>query len=301
MGIHNRDYLNPTTLSNESPQNRVSVIAKIICVTVAVFLLQTLTAQPAPQDSLVFEWLALERDLTFESGHIWRLLTYAFCHSEHQITHIVCNMLALFFAGRIVAQKLGDREFLMFYLTSAVFAGVVQVCSMAVFRSPGPAWALGASGAVCSVFMLFAMYYPKMKLYLFGAIPVQARWLLIALVAYDILGFLGLAPRLLSGNGATVAHAAHLGGLAFGFLYFQSSMNLSSWWDNFAGRARSTDELEPTGAALKVFNPGFQPEVNYSERIDEILEKISREGRDSLTAREIRVLNQASEHLSGNR
>lgn len=277
------------------------MVAKIVSVTVLVFILQMLTARPAPRDSMVFDSLALERDLVFESGQIWRLLTYAFCHSEHQITHIACNMLALFFAGRIVAQKLGEREFLMLYLTSAVFAGVVQVCSMAVFRSPGPAWALGASGAVCAVFMLFAMYYPKMKLYLFGAIPVQARWLLLALIAYDTLGFLGLAPRLLSGDGATVAHAAHLGGLAFGFLYFQGSMNLSSWWDRFAGRSLPTEKREDVGAGLRVFNPGFQPEVNYSERVDEILEKISREGRDSLTAREVRVLSQASEHLSGNR
>ena len=299
MGIYERDD-EPSMVSQSppnAPRRPLSVVAKIIILTVGVFLLQLLTKRPQG-DSLAFEWLAIERDLVFSYGQIWRLLTYAFIHSETQLLHIGCNMLGLFFLGRIVAQTLGEREFLWVYLTSAVFSGIVQASSMAIFRSPGQDWALGASGAVCAVFILFALHYPRMKLYFFGVLPIEARWLLFAAVAWDGLGFLGLVPSLFAGDGAKVGHAAHLGGLAFGFLYFQWNMNLSRWWDQFSGRRR---EVSKPRSNLRVYNPGSQPEVDYSVKIDDILAKISTQGEASLTDRERRILTQASQHLKATR
>lgn len=273
------------------------MVAKIVLVTVGVFLLQLLTQRPQA-DSLAFDWLAIERDLVFSYGQIWRLLTYAFIHSETQLLHIGCNMLGLYFLGRIVSQTLGEREFLWVYLTSAVFSGIVQASSMAIFRTPGQDWALGASGAVCAVFVLFALHYPRMKLYFFGVLPIEARWLLAVAVAWDGLGFLGLVPSLFVGDGAKVGHAAHLGGLAFGFLYFQWNMNLCRWWDQFAGRMSETPKSRSN---LKVYNPGSQPEVDYATKVDDILAKITAHGEASLTDRERRMLTQASEHLKGTR
>lgn len=297
MGIHNRDYINqsPST-GHVTPAS--SAVTKLIFVTVGIFLLQMVTSR-ANHDSLVFEWLAIERDLVFQYGHIWRLLTYAFCHSESNLMHIVCNMIALFFLGRIVAIKIGDREFLWVYLSAAVFSGLVQVCSMAIYRSPGQDWVLGASGAVCAVFVLFTMHYPKLNLYIFGILPVQARWLLAIAVIYDGLGFLGLVPSVFVGDGAKIGHAAHLGGLIFGFLYFQWNMNLTGWWDKVAGRPKT--EVKSTTVSLRVYNPEVQPEVNYSDKVDDILAKISRHGEASLTERERRILTQASEHLNSTR
>ena len=299
MGIQDRN--DESSMLSQSPpaapRRPLSIVAKIIIVTVGVFLLQLLTRRPQG-DSLAFEWLAIERDLVFSYGQVWRLLTYAFVHSETQLLHIGCNMLGLFFLGRIVAQTLGEREFLWVYLTSAVFSGIVQSCSMAIFRSPGQDWVLGASGAVCAVFVLFALHYPRMKLYFFGILPIEARWLLVVAVAWDGFGYLGLVPSLFAGDGAKVGHAAHLGGLTFGFLYFQWNMNFSRWWDRFAGRL--TEAPKPR-SNLKVYNPGSQPEVDYSAKVDDILEKISTHGEASLTDRERRILTQASQHLKSTR
>ncbi len=300
MGITNLQF-EPTPTDNRNRQRPpMSIVAKIIVVTIGVYLLQLFSHYAGSPDSLAFEWLALERGLVFESGQVWRLLTYAFCHSEQQLTHIVFNMLALFFLGRIVARTMGDREFLAVYLTAAVFAGIVQASSMAIWRSPGQDWTLGASGAVSAVFILFALHYPKLKLYLFGLIPIQARWLLIAVVTYDTLGFMGLAPNLFTASAAKIGHAAHLGGLIFGFLYFQWHMNLTGWIDNFAGRVQDVP-IPQTKRDLRVFNPGVQPEVDYSRQVDQILAKISEQGEASLTDRERRVLTQASQHMKTNR
>lgn len=276
----------------------MSIVAKIIVVTIGVYLLQILTRPAQGPSSPVFDWLALERDLLFQSGQVWRLLTYAFCHSETQLTHIVCNMLALFFLGRIVARTLGEREFLAVYLTSAVFAGIVQASSMAIWRSSGQDWTLGASGAVSAVFVLFAMHYPKMKLYVFGILPIQARWLLLVAVAYDTLGFLGMAPSIFAADGAKIGHAAHLGGLVFGFLYFQWHMNLTGWVEKTAGQVR---EIPLPKSNLRVYNPGIQPEVDYAGQVDQILAKISATGEASLTDRERRLLSRASQHINNNR
>lgn len=295
MGLYNRNYM------GQQPQQastKRSIVPKLVAVTVSVFLLQLLTRRPGEGDSAVFQWLAVERDLVLSSGQFWRLLTYAFCHSEQTLLHIAFNMLALFFLGRVVAHTIGDREFLWMYLAAAVFAGILQLCAMALSRSPGPDWALGASGAVSAVFVLFALHYPNLKLYLFGVLPVQARLLLGLVVAYDVLGFLKLTPSFLVPEGATVGHAAHLGGMVFGFLYFRCDMRITRWWDIFAKRV---SKVEMPKRGLKVYNPVDQPEVDYADKVDDILAKISQNGEDSLTDRERRVLSQASQHMKSKR
>ncbi|MEZ6124900.1 MAG: rhomboid family intramembrane serine protease [Planctomycetaceae bacterium] len=274
------------------------MVTKIMLVTIGVYLIQLLAEPVGGGDSVIFRWLALERSLLFESGQIWRLVTYAFCHSETQPLHITCNMLALFFLGRTVVQTLGRREFLAFYLSAAAVGGMLQVSAMAIRGLPGEDWTIGASGAVCAVFMLFAMYYPRVRLYVFGLIPLQTRWLLAAALVYDGLGLFGLAPGLMDDNGSGIGHAAHLGGFTFGFLYFRMHMNLTGWLERWQRVPQHTTIRQPN---LKVFNPGSQPEIDYETRLDEILEKISREGEASLTERERRILNQASEFMRSRR
>lgn len=297
MGNYNRNFMDSPPMP--PAKQPMSIVVKLILATVGVFLLQLLTMQPGgTEDSLVFNWLGAERNLILKYGQVWRLLTYAFCHSETHLTHIVCNMVALFFLGRLVARTLGEREFLWMYLAAAFFAGIVQVCAMALSGGEGPQWTLGASGAVSAVFVWFAMHYPRLKLYIFGIVPVEARVLLMVAVAYDTIGFLGLVPSIFLPEGASVGHAAHLGGVIFGFLYFRWDMNLTRWWDDFAGRARKLD-LPKTN--LRVYNPGIQPEIDDSDKIDDILAKISREGESSLTARERRILVNASDHMKNSR
>lgn len=274
----------------------MSIVVKLIVLTVLVYLAQIFTLEQSGQ-SVVSRALAMERDLVLESGQVWRLLTSAFCHNEASFTHIAFNMLALFFVGRIVSHVLGDREFLWMYLAAAVCSGIVQVGSLAIFRQPGEHWVLGASGAVYAVFMIFCMHYPKMKLLLLGLIPVQARWLLAAMMVYDVAGYMGWAPSLFSTG--SVGHASHLGGLAFGFLYFKGEMRITRLWDQMATpRKRPQPKAQPS---LRVYDPDVQPELNLDTHVDTILAKISREGEASLTARERRILKQASENLQSQR
>lgn len=301
MGLHNQQHFNAGNRENSgsiASARRPSVVNALIMATVAVYAIQMLTRQPPGPDSLAFQWLALEQNLVLAAGQGWRLLTYAFCHSEESITHIAFNMLALFFLGRVVAHTLGDREFLWMYLSAAFFAGIIQLTSMVLVPASAADWALGASGAVSAVFVIFAFHYPRLKLHLFGMIPVQARFLLLAVVVWDVLGFVDILPSVFVPDGSKVGHAAHLGGMMFGYFYFRWDMRITRWWDIFARRVK-TVELPKT--ELRVFNPVDQPEVDYSGKVDVLLQKISVHGEESLTPRERRVLSQASDHLKKSR
>lgn len=269
----------------------------ILILTVGVFALQLVTQRPEG-GSVVFDLLALEHTHVFQQGQCWRLLTYTLLHSTENPMHILCNMLVLFFLGRVVSIKTGEGEFLAIYGMAAVMAGMMQACAQAIMASGVQGWTIGASGAVMGVFVMFTMWYPEVKLHLFGVIGVKAKWLLGVVVSYDLLGLFGMAPGLFAAPGSNIGHAAHLGGAAFGFLYVKSEMQLTNWWNHFAGRKLAAVS---GGHNLRVFNPGTQPEVNFSGRVDDLLTKISTQGESSLTDRERRYLKQASQHLSNSR
>ncbi len=292
MGIENREYLREDydEGSRRIHTQSASIVVKLIIVTVAVYVLQLLTIDRGGS-SLAQQWLELKADSVFFQGQIWRLLTYAFCHSQEDLLHLVFNMMVLYSIGGILRELVGDREFLWFYLVSAVFAGI---CSLAVYSIMGiPVVIVGASGATMAIFCTVAMHYPRQKVFVMGLIPVEFRWLLLLFVALDSM-------PIITGQIATskVANAAHLGGLVFGFLYFRWSMRLTRWWDQFAGRIATKRRAN---GKLKLFAPPTQPDANMDEQVDTILEKISREGEASLTTRERNILTQASKQLRKDR
>jgi hypothetical protein len=122
-----------------------------------------------------------------------------------------------------------------------------------------------------------------------GLIPIEFRWLLAIFVGFDFLPVLTGSIR-----ESQTAHSAHLGGLLFGYLYFQWNMRLTGWWDNFSGRMAARRKSR---GKLKLFSPPGQPDVDLSDQVDRILDKITREGEASLTDRERKILTQASKQL----
>ena len=289
MGIQNREYVRAgsRTGSFEAMIQPPAVLTQLIGVTVVVYVLQLLLNSRA-EGSVITNWLQLTSSDLYFRGQVWRLLTYAFVHSIQSPLHLLFNMMTLYAVGRMVMNLLGGREFLWFYLTSAVFAGM---CSVVFYTLMGQQPSIiGASGAVCAVFCVAAMYYPRQKVYLFGALPVEMRWLLVGFVAMDVL-------PMLASSSTGVAHRAHLGGLLFGFLYARMSMNLTRGWDRLAGRFTTRNRSR----SLKIFAPVDTPESSLDHQMDMILAKISRSGEASLTARERNILTQASRQIRKDR
>ncbi|MCH2202896.1 MAG: rhomboid family intramembrane serine protease [Fuerstiella sp.] len=298
MGIESREYLRDegdVSFGGQRSVQPMSVVTKIILATVAVFVLQLLSTNSADGTSGLEPWFILSGSKLFH-GQIWRLLSYAFLHDTGFLLHIVLNMYMLHVLGRATAQLTGNREFLWFYAASAMFSGLCSVCFYRLLQvNPN---ILGASGAVFAVFTLFAMHYPRQKLYLFAILGIEVRWLLVIYVVIEAHPVVRQLVDGQLGNDGT-AHSAHLGGLLFGWLYFRWNMRFSTWWDRVA--RRTSTRIKAGKSGLRVYNPKNQPESNLSDRVDAILAKISSQGEEALTERERRILRQASEQMKKRR
>lgn len=139
----------------------------------------------------------------------YQLVTHMFMHGGE--SHILFNMMSLFFLGPMVEQNLGSRRFLIFYLLSG-FSAMILHLGLAYLGYIPPSPIVGASGAIMGVFIAFALLYPDVKLMLiFPPIPVKAKYLMGVLVLVDL--FSGV-----SGFSTGIAHFAHLGGAIMGFI-----------------------------------------------------------------------------------
>jgi len=146
-------------------------------------------------------------------------LTYAFLHSEFAWTHLLFNMLFLWWFGSAVEDLYGPREFLAVYLTAAVVSGLAFVLGSLASPDLGKQ-CIGASGAVTAILVLCAVHYPTRVIYLFFMLPVPI-WAFVAFsVAQDLFGLLG------GHNDKNVAFTGHLGGAAFGLLYYKMHWRL---------------------------------------------------------------------------
>jgi membrane associated rhomboid family serine protease len=304
MGIYDRDYYRregPSFLG--SFVERGTICKWLIGINIVCFIVQMATRTPIPGMRGMWsepftEALWLEVPKVFE-GQVWRLLTCAFLHSPTDLLHIIFNMLILWWFGQQVEEDYGQREFLAFYLVSAVVSSVAFCAAYEVGLHRGAA--LGASGAVMAVTVLYALHYPRHVVYLFFVIPVPVWGVVVFLVLKDAFGLLGAQ------NG--IATSAHLGGAAFGFAYYKTHLQLTSWLSSVPSwrrRRRSPSlrlyrEDEPP-TPVSVAAPASNSELDQlREEVDLILEKISLVGKENLTEHERQVLLRASEVLKRRR
>jgi membrane associated rhomboid family serine protease len=309
MGIYDRDYYRrdgPSFLGTIA--DRGHIYWWLIGINIVCFFLQVGIRTRDPQLGEPFtDALILNVDKVMH-GEVWRLLTYAFLHDPGSIMHILFNMLFLYWFGRQVEDHLGGREFLAFYLVSAVLAGLVFTAAHLVgLHKSG--LALGASGAVMAVLVLAALYNPRQTIYLFFLLPIPIWVCVIFMVVQDAFGLLGRAD-----NG--VAVSAHLGGAAFGFLYYTFHWRLTDWLPSLSlssvrrRRARprlrlyqeDDEEPTPTGVAARRPAASASPADEQLEaQMDAILEKIPRVGMEGLTDHERALLLRASEAIKRRR
>lgn len=133
----------------------------------------------------------------------WTVVTYMFLHAGFM--HFFFNMLALYFFGPRLEMRLGGLRFIGLYLTSGIGGAVLSL------MTPNVA-IIGASGAVFGVMLGYAHYWPRDLVYVFF-LPMEARWLVVLMTAMSLFGAW-------QGQGG-IAHFAHLGGFAGGFLYLR--------------------------------------------------------------------------------
>ena len=322
MGIYDRDYVRregPSFLGSFVERGRVC--RWLVGINIVAFIVQILTLPP-PGGGDGWFTEAFELDVGHVvHGQIWRLLTHAFLHDPYTVWHILFNMLFLWWFGTDVEDLYGPREFLLFYLASAL-AGGLLFCVTSLAWLPA-AKAVGASGAVLAVVTLCAIHYPRRIIYLMFILPVPIWLFLVIFVAGDAYTFL---RREESGT----AVAGHLGGFLFAGAYYRLHWRLSEWrlpslrgWrrrlfgprlrvhrEEEAGSLWSSKQRPSSPASLSIRRPeeGTQAPVgapaasrlddeHLEAKMDAILEKLSRVGKENLTEGEKELLLRASEAI----
>lgn len=143
--------------------------------------------------------------------HPWQLVTYGFLHDPNGIAHILFNMFALYMFGSPIESLLGRKRFAIYYFVAVLGAAVAQIVVNRV-QGDGGGPMMGASGGVFGLLLAYGLAFPHNRLMLmFPPIPMPA-WLFVTL--YGILELVLGVTRSADG----VAHFAHLGGAAAGFV-----------------------------------------------------------------------------------
>lgn len=199
------------------PLNKSRFVSVLIFVNILVFLTWLAAAlgytnatinETFMEQHFLVSWNALEE------GRYWTLLTSAFSHTL--FLHIFLNMFVLQSFGPIVQSVLGFKRFAIFYFTAAIISSLSHAAVSAFIVGKPALPALGASGAVSGVILLFSLMFPTQKILMFGFIPVPAVIGGLIFIGLDLWGLWAQAE----GGGLPIGHGAHLGGALTGILYF---------------------------------------------------------------------------------
>jgi membrane associated rhomboid family serine protease len=150
----------------------------------------------------------------FSAGYVWTVFTSVFSHIS--LMHFLLNMFVLNNFGPLLEQLLGARRFIGFYLVAGLVSSCAHSLVSAFILGKPELPALGASGAISGLVMVFSLLFPRQKLLLLGVIPVPALIGAFVFVGLDIWGLLMQAE----GGGLPIGHGAHLGGALCGLLYY---------------------------------------------------------------------------------
>lgn len=201
---------------------RFSLTMTLVFINVAVFVVLLLLSifysfyNPSVNDAIV-SYMALTPTL-FVNGYFWTVISSMFVHFS--FSHLLVNMISLFFIGMFIEKLIGRKRYLWFYLLSGLVAGLLFVAltfigtgvpyGAQIFGTPDLA-AVGASGAIFGLAGLLAVILPRLKVLVFFILPMP-MWLAMVVLMFGLWA-LSIALNLPIGN------TAHLGGLLVGLAY----------------------------------------------------------------------------------
>jgi membrane associated rhomboid family serine protease len=283
-----------------------SVISRLIIINIAVFVFVNIVnlflwlfqvdSEISNNLSIspIVYWFAVPSDINLLLSKPWTLFTYMFL--QVNFFHIFFNMFVLYFGGRIFLEYLNSKKLLGTYIWGGIAGGLFYVLAYNIFpafsNTVSISIALGASASVLAILVAISVYVPNytVTLFLFGR--MKLKYIALILVAIDILSIRGDNPG---------GHIAHLGGALWGFLYIY-----------FLKKGFDFNNIIKFNKISGYFKTYKKPKKNYSksyyserpltddeynkrkavnqEKIDEILDKISKSGYEKLTKEEKELL-----------
>ena len=218
------------------------------------------------------------------------------------LLHILANCWAIYVFGRAIEETLGWKKFLILYLSSGVVGGICQVLAGWLWPGLFGGPVVGASAGVFGLVAAYAVLFPERELLLllFFVLPIRLSAKMLLLLS-AVLALAGIIFPI-----SHIANAAHLGGMLTGVIFIRQFVQGRGWQWEFPSRRAAPRELVSTRARKGSFwrSASDQPDEDLStdefvkSEVDPILDKISRHGIQSLTARERQILEKARERMA---
>lgn len=208
---------------------------------------------------------------------VYQFATYLFLHGG--VFHLFFNMLMLWMFGRELEEHWGRAYFLRFYFLTGIGAGITSFLVSPNSHSV----TIGASGAIMALLVAFALQNPDREVYLWFLFPIKIKYLVMFLIAFDLLAAVGSRPD-------GVARFAHLGGALVGFLYLKMDWRLAN-----LGRRLRNYRYE---RRVKKVRQNTERNRRMMDDVDRVLDRINEVGYDGLTREEKRILDEASEIMN---
>ncbi|MBS4013567.1 MAG: rhomboid family intramembrane serine protease [Bacteroidetes bacterium] len=275
-----------------------SVLARLIGINVAVFIIVNLLSgifyladTPRYTDYMIYN-LSVPSSTEMLFYKPWTVISYMFLHLN--FFHILFNMILLYVGGRLFIDFIGKNRIIGTYIIGGVAGAFLYVAAFnvfPVFKNDLPlSVAMGASASVLSIFIAIAAYKPNVSIPLILIGPVRLKYLAIVFIVVDLISI---------HKGNAGGHIAHIGGAIWGLVYIgllKKGLDPAKYVGNVVDSIGGFFSPKPR---LKVhyYKPRPEPDDVYNKRkaenqkqVDEILDKISKHGYDSLSQSEKELL-----------
>ncbi len=275
-----------------------NTLVQLILINVAIFIIANLInlvfflMAYSPDSPVITDWLGISSNPEIIMRRPWTVITYMFTHLG--FFHILFNMIVFYVGGRLFCQYIGEKRLLSTYLIGGLTGGLFFILSynfFPVFREYADfSVAIGASASVIAVFIAIATYMPNFQLPLILLGRIRLKYIAIFFVIIDLLSI---------DKGNSGGHIAHLGGALYGFLYvmlLKKRYDPGIVFNNLMVKIRSVFKPQPRMRVRYHAEKPFTDEeynkqkAEKQKKIDEILDKISKYGYDSLTKEEKELL-----------
>lgn len=257
-------------------------VKRILILMVAAFVVNLIASFSPALRSGIPTWFGLDANRWGAMAPLfplWQLSTYMFLHSDVGLSHILFNMLGLYFFGTMLEGAIGTRRLITQFLFAGLAGALLHLLTNWIVGGPSYP-VVGASGAVLGLVTACAVRDPKrMVLMLF--IPVQLWVLASIVVAGDLLGVL---VQLRDGGTSGVAHWVHLGGAGWGALAAWRGWLSMDPWNRLRARVAAHEATS---------------RMTEEAELDRLLQKIQKQGIGSLSRGERSLLKRASARRKG--
>jgi membrane associated rhomboid family serine protease len=316
MGIQDRDYYRDEA-RRFNPFGRSQATVALIVILGFVFIAQVATRddrrlarnpEVLEQQTGLTEILQLDPKKTL-GGEVWRIASHAVIHDSYNFLHILFTFVFLGWIGSHIEDIYGWKEYVAYFVLTAILGGLAY--TMIAAFSGNTLILRGPSGPVTAILVLYALHYPYRTILLFFFLPVPV-WLLVGIYAFADIAALS------SGVANPAAIGVHFTAAAFAFIYHRYTLRVLNWVPTFrkiqhARRMKTTnlkiyhdppktlkinsrgsvDVIPSAGAAGSA--GGVAVDEYLEAKLDQVLEKVTRYGKQSLTDAEQDILKRASE------